>query len=251
VAGTSDSKYSRQRDSETARPGTSVAPRDSVGRTKSDLIAEELREDIAAGRIAYGTRLQQDLLARQFQTSITPVREALRHLVAEGLLDGQPHRGVSVAAPNLDQIESISVMRRLIEPYAARRAARRLNRLDFDKARAINEELRRARQPEQELHFRHLNHDFHFLIYGACGLPTLVSEIERLWAAFPWAALQVIKGRARRSADEHARMLDALIADDHPMIQTLFEEHIRNGYSALVEQLTGASPDDPFEVGEA
>lgn len=222
----------------------------AISRTRAPVSGEELREDIASGRIAYGTRLQQDLLARQFETSITPVREALRQLVAEGLLDGQPHRGVSVTAPNLDQIASIYVMRRLIEPFAARRAARRLNRIDFDRARAMNQELRQARRPRRELDFRRLNHDFHFLIYGACGLPTLVGEIERLWAAFPWAASQVRRGRAKRSAEEHARMLDALIADDQPMIQALFEGHVRNGYFALLDQLTATPAEDPFEVGK-
>jgi DNA-binding GntR family transcriptional regulator len=218
------------------------------GKTKADLIAERLREDIAAGRIPRGARLQQDQLAAQFNTSITPVREALRQLLAEGLLDGQPRRGVSVAAPNLEQIGSIYVMRRLVEPYAARRASARLNRLDFERARAINERLADQEQSDQELHFGELNRDFHFLIYGACGLPTLVLEIERLWAAFPWAALQLRKGRAWESATEHQAMLEALVSDDQEAIQRTFEEHVRNGYLALIEQL-GASPvGDPFEL---
>jgi DNA-binding GntR family transcriptional regulator len=214
------------------------------GKTKADLIAERLREDIAAGRIARGARLQQDQLAAQFHTSITPVREALRQLLAEGLLDGQPRRGVSVAEPNLEQIASISVMRRLVEPYAARRASARLTRLDFERARAINAELAAQGQSDQEMHFRRLNQDFHFLIYRACGLPTLVLEIERLWAAFPWASLQLRKGRASESAREHGAMLQAVVDDDQDEIQRTFEEHVHNGYLALVEQLGAATTED-------
>jgi DNA-binding GntR family transcriptional regulator len=216
------------------------------GKTKADLIAERLRKDIAAGRIARGARLQQDQLAAQFNTSITPVREALRQLLAEGLLDGQPRRGVSVAEPNLEQIGSISVMRRLVEPYAARRASARLTRLDFERARAINAELAAQGRSDQELHFRRLNQDFHFLIYRACGLPTLVLEIERLWAAFPWASLQLRKGRASESATEHEAMLQAVVDDDQDAIQRRFEEHVHNGYLALVEQLGAGTTEDPF-----
>jgi DNA-binding GntR family transcriptional regulator len=142
------------------------------------------------------------------------VREALRQLQAEGLLVGEPHRGVAVASPDLDQITSIYVLRRLIEPFAARR----------------------------------LNREFHWVFYEACALPTLVGEIERLWAAFPWAALQVRKARAVASVREHEQMLEALVADDQPLIASLFEQHITNGYLALVDEL-GAEATDPFDIG--
>ncbi|MDO8211658.1 GntR family transcriptional regulator [Conexibacter sp. CPCC 206217] len=214
--------------------------------TKAGRIADELREIIASGQIERGTRLHQDVLAKQFDASITPVREALKLLQAEGLLEAQPHRGVRVAQPNVDEIASIYVMRRLVEPHAARRAARRLSRRDYDIARRLNEEYAAASSQEQARRARQLNHDFHFVVYNACGLPTLVAEIERLWTGFPWATLQVRRGR-QNSYDEHLRMLEALIADDQPAIQQLFESHITRGFASLMEHIDPTRTMDPFD----
>lgn len=226
----------------------SIEPQPS-GATKTTRIAEALREVIATGKIERGARLYQDQLAEEFDTSITPVREALKLLQAEGLLVGEPHRGVRVASPNIDQIASIYVMRRLVEPYAARRASPRLARRDYDRARRINDEFQ-AVDPEDAHEARRLNHDFHFAFYNACGLPTLVSEIERLWTGFPWAALQVRRGRALTSVDEHEAMLDAVMADDQEAIQQLFETHIKQGFTALMDHIGVTVYVDPFDDRE-
>jgi DNA-binding GntR family transcriptional regulator len=219
------------------------------GKTKAAHIADELREAIATGVIAQGTRLHQIELAGRFATSITPVREALRQLQAEGLVEGQSHRGVTVASPDLEQITSIYVLRRLVEPYAAQRAALRLSRQDFARAREINRQLLEAQQSKDQLAARHLNHEFHFVFYHACGLPTVVAEIERLWATFPWTELQLHVVRDRESIREHSEILDAVVEDDQPAIQERFEAHLLNGYAALMEHLGYAGGSDPFEIG--
>ena len=217
-----------------------------AGETKAVLIADALRETIATGGLDDGTRLYQDQLAEQFKTSITPVREALKLLEAEGLLVSEPHRGVRVAFPDLDQIASIYVMRRLVEPYAARRSARRLSRLDLDRARRINEEFG-ASGEENAQDARRLNQEFHFTFYRACGLPTLLAEIERLWTGFPWAALQVHRGKASSSYEEHLEMIEAVAGVDEAAIQTIFETHIFHGFEALVTHIGVTLVADPFE----
>jgi DNA-binding GntR family transcriptional regulator len=219
------------------------------GRTKAAHIADDLREAIAAGVFAQGTRLHQDELAARFSTSITPVREALRQLQAEGLLKGQSHRGVTVVSPDLEQITSTYVLRRLIEPYAARRAAVRLSRQDFAHAREANEQLQRAQRSKDQLLARRLNHDFHFVFYRACGLPTVVAQIERLWATFPWSELQLHVVRGREAVREHNGILEAIVQDDQPAIQERLEAHVRNGYAILIEHLGHAGVSDPFELG--
>lgn len=220
--------------------------KDKGAGTKAARIADSLRETIATGGLEDGTRLYQDQLAEEFKTSITPVREALKLLQAEGLLVAEPHRGVRVAFPDLDQIASIYVMRRLVEPYAARRSARRLSRIDLDRARQINERFGAAGE-DDALEARRLNQDFHFTFYEACGLPTLVSEVKRLWTGFPWAALQVHRGAATPSYEEHLRMLAAVEEDDEPAIQSLFEAHIFHGFEALVAHIGVTLVADPFE----
>jgi len=214
--------------------------------TKADLITDALREEIMAGTCAPGMRLQQAELAVRFQTSITPVREALKRLEAEGMLTGRAHHGVTVASPKVEQITSIFAIRHQVEPLAAQRAAVRLTRRDFERARQVNTRLAAANSTDgAEVAARSLNREFHFIFYGGCELPTLTLEIERLWAAFPWAALQVRGMRQRISEIEHFEMLEAVEQNDAARIRETFERHLQHGFLALMKQIggSGALPD--------
>lgn len=212
-------------------------------RTKAGRIAADLREAIVSGEIEKGTRLYQDELAARFSTSITPVREALRQLHAEGLVALESHRGVTVSAPDVEQITGTYVLRRLIEPFAVERAAARLSRQDFARAGRINEQLLAAQTGGDQQLARRLNREFHFLFYDACGLPTVTAEIARLWAGVPWSELHVVRGD--ESCREHERILAAVVADDGDAIRELLVRHIENGWRALVDRL-GFHGDDPF-----
>lgn len=112
--------------------------------TKRDRIVAEIRRLIAEGELPRGQRLQQEELAVRFQTSITPVREALRQLEAEGLLMAQPNRGVRVADADFERVKFTYIQRRLIEPYAMRRAARHVSPRDLDQAGALVEAMQAA-----------------------------------------------------------------------------------------------------------
>jgi DNA-binding GntR family transcriptional regulator len=229
------------------RPDSSSRSEPGAGtRTKAGVIADGLREAIAGGALAAGTRLSQDELATRFSTSTTPVREALRQLVAEGLVDTESHRGYKVSAPDFDRITAVYVLRRLVEPFAVRRAASRLSRQDFARAQRINDELLAAQQADDQQLARQLNREFHFVFYNACGLTAVVTEIERFWGMFPWSELHIV--RRSESFEEHQQILEAVIADDQPEIQRLLELHMRNGYVGLIKHLGHSVDVDPFEV---
>jgi DNA-binding GntR family transcriptional regulator len=229
------------------RPGNSS--RHEAGtttRTKAGVIADELRKAIAGGALVAGARLSQEELAGRFSTSTTPVREALRQLVAEGLVDTESHRGFKVSTPDLDRITAVYVLRRLVEPFAVRRAASRLSRQDFARAQRLNDELPAAWEADDRMLARQLNREFHFVFYNACGLPAVVAEIERFWGMFPWSELHIV--RRSESFEEHQQILAAVIADDQPEIQRLLELHMRNGYVGLIKHLGHSVDVDPFEV---
>jgi DNA-binding GntR family transcriptional regulator len=228
------------------RDSSSRGGADGGARTKAGVIVDELREAIARGALAAGTRLSQDELASQFSTSTTPVREALRQLVAEGLVQAESHRGFKVSTPDFDRITAVYVLRRLVEPFAVRRAASRLSRQDFARAQRINDALPAAQEAGDQLLAPHHNPQFHFVFYNACGLAAVVTEIERFWGMFPWSELHIV--RRSESFAEHRQILEAVIADDQPEIQRLLEVHMRNGYFALIKQLGHTVDGDPFEV---
>lgn len=213
------------------------------------MIVSALREEISSGELSPGLRLRQTDLAERFQTSTTPVREALRQLEAAGLVVGTAHRGVTVAKPNADQIASTYVILRLLEPYAARRAASRMSRAQLGHAKGLGEQFAEAWVDGDALRAWHLDEALHFTIYERCGLQTLSDEIRRLWFAFPWWAGGNIRDKSLRSpAEEHREMLDALIHGDDGRIMLLFERHVLSGFRMLEEQWGHKMAADPFQL---
>src|SRR5919112_64139 len=91
----------------------------------ADQVYEVLRERIASGEIERGSRMHQEDLAKEFGVSRTPVREALRRLAAEGLVDLFANRGARVATATDEQVRSSYETRLVVEPGAARVAAER------------------------------------------------------------------------------------------------------------------------------
>ena len=239
---------------------------------KRDQIVDELRRRILAGALPRGARLPQDELARDFGASITPVREALRLLEAEGLVVAEPHRGVRVAGVDLARVTATYVVRRLIESYAMRRATLRLSPRDLTRAREV---LDRAPVPGDPAvdpaSARDRNREFHFLLYDRCGMPELVERIAALWQAFPWdlmldpvidpaptrpphaprvaaAPHQIREDRAAASHREHLDLLAAVETGDPDAAAAATERHLSNGFAAIRRQLTGGEGPDPFEL---
>ena len=216
--------------------------------TKKDRIVEELRALIANGEFARGSRVQQDDLARHFNTSITPVREAMRQLEAEGVLVSEPHRGVRVAHADLEEVKGVYVARRLLESQAARRASLRVSRRDLGQAAELTDAMEEARARHDSHAVLDTNRQFHFLFYERCGIASLCELISALWLAFPWDVLKVLEDRVGDSVAEHRQLLLAMEAGDIDRVGQLMELHIRNGYLALARHLTGTDARDVFDV---
>lgn len=217
-------------------------------RTKKDRIVEELRDLIATGELARGSRIQQDDLARQFKTSITPVREAMRQLEAEGMLVSEPHRGVRVASADLEEVKGVYIARRLLEPYAARRAVLRVSRRDLQQASALNSAMEEARAAGDSTALLDTNRRFHFLFYERCGIPSLHQLIAAMWLAYPWDLLQVVEGRVSDSFAEHQRIVAAMDVGDVDAAGRELEQHISHGFLALARHLTGDDVPDVFDI---
>ena len=129
-----------------------VPPSAETGRFEvqsvADQVYEVLRERIASGEIERGSRLHQEDLAKEFGVSRTPVREALRRLAAEGLVDLFANRGARVATATDEQLRSSYETRLVVEPGAARMAAERGLDAPMELMRAaIAEEERAGRSP--------------------------------------------------------------------------------------------------------
>jgi DNA-binding GntR family transcriptional regulator len=221
---------------------------ETTAATKRDLIVEELRRLILSGELPRGARLPQDELATRFSSSITPVREALRALEAEGIVVSEPHRGTRVAGVDLDRIKAIYIVRRLVEPYAMLRATSRLSARDLRQADDLLHAVEVAAAAGDATGARQANRAFHFHFYDRCGLPTLSDQIASLWAAFPWDLVLQTPQRSGQSDDEHRLILEAARRGEANEAADATAMHIARGFSAIVRHLTGDDAPDPFDV---
>jgi DNA-binding GntR family transcriptional regulator len=217
-------------------------------KTKKDLLVEELRHLILFGELEHGARIRQDELAARFATSITPVREALRQLEAEGLLESQPHRGVRVATADISEIKGNYIVRRLVEPYVMQRAALRASRLDLEQADAILERLERDSRGGDNRGASKANIDFHFTFLAKSGIPSLSRMVMTLYPGFPPGMMHVVPDRMRQSQVEHREILAAIAASDLDAVKSSVEKHLRNSYAALAAYLGEGTTEDPFEL---
>ncbi len=216
--------------------------------TKRDVIMDELRRLILSGELERGSRLPQDELARRFNSSITPVREALRALEAEGLVESAPHRGTRVAGINFDRVKATYIMRRLTESYAMRRVATRFTLRDLKRAEELLAEIDEAARAGDEQRARDANREFHFYFYDRCGIPALSEQIELLWSAFPWDLVLSTSDRSAASSQEHRAIVDAVRIGDPEAVAAAVELHIAHGFQAISRRINSSEVSDPYDL---
>ena len=193
------------------------------------LAYDRIRELILSGDIPPGTRLGQVDLAERMGISRTPVREALRRLAGEGLVDFQDQRGFRVAELHLDNVVKRLEVRLILEPAAARMAAERRTEADLD---AIAAAIAREAGAPDAVTAHDASREFHVLVAAATQNRELVLTLEGLWLIE--VGRRLLSRRATeatfQSADvhEHQALLDAIRAKDGDLASRLMEEHIRD-----------------------
>ena len=208
-----------------------------VHRTKTALALEALREGILQGEIKPGERLMVARLAEELGMSATPIREAIRILGAEGLINHRPHYGVSVADLSLEDAREIYMLRGYLEELATRLAVPRLTDQDIEKLKALENDMQQACASGDRDGLTKANADWHLCIYRASGTKHLLGFILRLWALFPWDTIWVIPGRREQSLAEHAEIMRAILARDAETAGRLMHDHVLSGQSSVMQHL--------------
>jgi DNA-binding GntR family transcriptional regulator len=203
--------------------------------TVVDRVYAVLRARIATGELVRGTKLRQEALAEELGVSRTPLREALRRLAAEGLVEFHPHRGARVAELQPKDIRAAYEARLAFEPGAARLAAARRPASEIAAMHdAIDDQRRRGRTERAYVASR----AFHLALVRAAGNDHLVRFAEALWA--PGLA-EAIYERQTANADalrddvaEHLAIVAAIEAGDEDAAATLTRTHIAAALGILL-----------------
>lgn len=146
-----------------------------------DQIYESLCHSLRSGKYVPGEKLTIRSLASEFGASLTPVRESLHRLTAEGVLEAEANRSARVASLSGEQIRELRDIRIINECFAAERAAKFADDQLVSRLRAISAELNDARARGDLTQDLALVYRFQFELYRASGMMTLVQLIESLW----------------------------------------------------------------------
>jgi DNA-binding GntR family transcriptional regulator len=200
----------------------------------TDHVLDSVRSAILAGDLAAGDTLRQEDLAERLGVSRMPVREAIKQLHAEGLVEVLPSRRVRVAALSRAEIEDIYDMRAVLEPLAISLAVPRLTKAQLrDAAHALE-----AADDEQDAGtFGVRNAAFHLSLMNPCERPRLLNGIASLLDLsdrYQRAALRHGEHNALVRA-EHAALLEAARAGDADEAARLTEAHVRGAGARLLE----------------
>lgn len=205
--------------------------------TKTDVAFETLRTGIEEGRYKPGEHLRLAVLLEELEMSPTPIREAMRLLQAEGLLEHHPHRGVVVRSYSAEQAEEIYRLRSLLEPLATELSVRRARDAEVAAMRSLHEKLAQAVEaPGAQTNVAELNAAWHRAIYDASGSPYLEDFIARLWTALPVRAIWLTR-RAAQSISQHTEIMAAIESRDSAAAERLMKAHIDFGAVSTTEHL--------------
>lgn len=200
-----------------------------------DLVAGEIRAAILSGALAPGERLKQESLAADLNVSRIPVREALRTLEAEGLIENIAGKGSRVVAITPEDAADVLVVRGTLEGLAARLAAARVTKEDISSLRAIIAEGRAATKRSDQATANEAHTKFHLELARAAGNTSLYEQFESMPAKTEWIMSSLLKSRGPVSWDEHEDIVDAVAAGKADLAEELTKHHSDEVIATLSE----------------
>ena len=204
--------------------------------TKSELAYNSVRDKILSGEFAPGSVLNQATLARTIGISTTPLREALRRLKAERLVELDAHRDARVTELDAEEARDLLEIRRSLDPLAVSLAAQRRTKADVAEIRETAVGLRAL--PTDSGHQPMLHHRrFHAAIYRASHNDLLIETLDGLWDKadrYRRLALEIDRGPQARAKkdDEHRALVECVVAGESDAAAEVMREHIDTSLGA-------------------
>jgi DNA-binding GntR family transcriptional regulator len=209
-------------------------------KTTEEQVADYLREGIIAGRFPRGARLKQQEIASLLNTSITPVREALKLLEAEGYVSGDSFKGAVVAPFDIAASSETLTLRILLETQLVKAAIEKADAAEVQELRALAAEFARAHALGDNGAARAANYRFHHRMFEMARMPQTLHFVQILWARYPFDLINRLEGRVTRAAGEHDDLLHAFITGDIPAAILATRQHIEAGWRELRDAVEGS-----------
>lgn len=208
--------------------------------TLAQTVAAQIREQILKRDIGGGEPLRQEAIAKSFGTSIIPVREALRQLEAEGLVELQSHRGAIATELTLDKALEWIHLRRLIETDLIGLAIDKITDADLSKANEILGRFDDAMDHRRDIaHWSEYNWELHSALYTPANRPETMKILSSLHKKCDrYIRLQLLGGdHIERAENEHRDLIELCQQRNKRAAKALLHQHIVGVEEDLVEQL--------------
>lgn len=204
-----------------------------VRKTAVELVVDELRARILSGALEPGTQLRQEALAEELGVSRIPLREAIRLLSTEGLVDFHPHRGGYVSMISKNEVREFFDLRQRIEPWLLHEAVGVISESELLRAESIVQKMDTSKAEE----WGPLNWQLHELLYTAAGRPAALGIVRALHEKSErYFRFQVVNAPIREQAHrEHLELIELCRHRQADKAQALLESHI----SDAAEQILG------------
>jgi len=207
------------------------------------MIAGALRDAIIGGEMAPGSALKQDEIANEFGVSHTPVREALKLLVSEGLATLHHNRGCSVSDLSSAVARELMEFRAVLEPRLAGWALERLTKRDIDDARLLMLQIDKTTNAAQRLR---LATGFHSVIYTRADRPFFLEQVNRARNNLNryWLLAWGDKTFPVSTQNEHEQILELCVAKNRVGLMEYIERHIMSSGEVVLHYLRGIESDE-------
>jgi DNA-binding GntR family transcriptional regulator len=202
-------------------------------------VAQQLRQMLVEGRVAPGAKLNERELCEHLRVSRTPLREAIKMLAAEGLVELLPNRGaVALQLSEADVGHTFEVMAQL-ESMNGELAAQRATQAQIDEIRALNDEMLAAYTHRDLPGYYALNARIHRAFNLAANNPVLTGLYETINARVQALRYRTNQdeGKWQRAVAEHGRMVELLVARDGDGLRNLLSQHLLHKRDVVIGQL--------------
>ena len=201
-----------------------------------DYVYSDLRTRIMHGEILPATSMTLRGIGKDYSVSMTPAREAVRRLIAEGALMFSPSGRVSTAELTHDRIEELAVMRSLIEVELASRALPRAHIALIDRLKAINASVSQAIAAHDPVAYIRTNLEFHRMLYLRAQAPAMLAIAETVWLQLgPTMRSLYDKLNRKEPPHTHTAIIAALTAGDEPGLRLAVRSDVTHGLRHLLK----------------
>lgn len=200
------------------------------GASRSERIYLELRDLIRAGELRPGQRMIEVDLAERFGVSRTPVRDALQHLIADGLISVGVRRGLVITQLDAPQIVELYALREVLEGFAARLAARHAAEMEVETMRQL---IAREASQKDPAELAATNRQFHQVVHRSARNRFLTASLNALRDSLVLLGSTTfsVPGRPGTALEEHAQVVDAIARGDGDGAESVMRAHIRRAES--------------------